>query len=250
MNEPAEPSLTKPPKDVAGLAGFYRTTERNIVRYRAKFAPLDDPIKFKAWIGTQASAPEALLERLEDFPDSAGSEPSFPDAADWEDFEKQARTADPNDAMAKISKVRDWAFFQFEKASKLKKKKDEKFYSDLLAKMEGTLHDAQLRAKKLGLEAGDLVPRAELENVARFLAYHLLRCADGALAKLSKAIAERDPSYPPITAQEVVALGEPLMITAMVFEPMERAMLGDNGAAPPEWLVAAMKEGREEVIEQ
>ena len=49
----------------------------------------------------------------------------------------------------------------------------------------------------LGRDMGDLVPRKDLETPARFLGYHLLRCADAALASLAKAITERDPALPP-----------------------------------------------------
>jgi hypothetical protein len=245
--EPKSPE--KPPEAQADLAAFYRTGIKNIQRYRSKGAPMHDPQAFRVWFADQPACPQALAARLDELcgEPAPGTDPAS--GQDWEEFEKQARTEDPGDAMAKISKVRDWAFFQFERASKAKRKKEEKFYSDLLAKMEGTLHDAQLRAKKLGLETGDLVRRDELERPARFLAYHLLRCADSALAKLAKAIAERDPKLPPVTAQEVKALGEPLLLSALVFEPIERAMTGDNGAAPPAWLVAALKAGRDEVVE-
>lgn len=245
----AEPQALVPPQTVKGLAEFYHTNERNIVRYRAKAAPLDDPMKFREWISAQASAPEGLLTRLDELAGGPGENKQGNGDRDWEEFEKQVRTEDPNDAMAKISKVRDWAFFQFERASKAKKKKEEKFYSDLLAKMEGTLHDAQLRAKKLGIETGDLVPRESLERPAKFLAYHLLRCADAALNQLAKQITEREPGLPPITAKEIRAMGEPILLTALVFQPMTRAMEGDNGAAPPEWLIAALKAGLDEVVE-
>ena len=118
-----------------------------------------------------------------------------------------------------------------------------------MAKMEGTLHDAQLRAKKLGIDSGDLVRRDELERPAKFLGYHLLRCADAALGQLAKLLTERDPSLPPLTVGEVREMGEPLLLTALVLQPIAKAMEGDNGAAPPRWLVEAMKAGMEEVIE-
>ncbi len=243
----------KPETDtIEGLAQFYHTGERNIVRYRSKHAPLDDPMKFKEWIGTQKSAPEGLMDRLDQLTDgqTAGDGDAMPaNAGDWQEFEAGFKDTDPNEAMAKISKVRDWAFFQFERASKKKNKREEKFYSDLLAKMEGTLHDAQLRAKKLGIESGDLVSRKDLERPARFIGYHLLRCADEALGKLARAIGERDPTLPPMTAEEVRRLGEPLLLEAVVFAPMTRATEGDNAGAPPSWLVDAMRDGLAEVVE-
>ena len=225
---------------------FYCTAVRNISRYKSRGAPVNDPVQFREWVGRQQSAPDGLLARLDEL---VGVERDGAGGTDWEEFEKQVRTADPNDAMAKIGKARDWAYFQFERASKTKKKRDEKFYSDLLAKMEGTLHDAQLRAKKLGIDSGDLVRRDELERPARFLGYHLLRCADAALGQLARQLTERDPSLPPLTVGEVRAMGEPLLLTALVFQPLVKAMEGDNGAAPPRWLVEAMKAGMEEVVE-
>lgn len=146
---------------------------------------------------------------------------------------------------------RQLAFFLF-RHKKAAKDNDGVKVSEALRQIKelaSIVHDTEIRAHKLGRDMGDLVPRADLERPARFLAYHLLRCADAALAKLAKAIAERDPKLPAITAPEIRSLGEPLFLTALVFEPMERAMAGDNGAAPPEWLMKAMKEGMSEVVE-
>jgi hypothetical protein len=38
-------------------------------------------------------------------------------------------------------------------------------------------------------------------------------------------------------------------LRAVVFDPMQRAIAGDNGAAPPAWLVEAMRAGLDEVVE-
>jgi len=238
------------PDSIGGLATFYRTGERNIVRYRAKGAPMSDPAKFKEWMEDQKSAPIPLMDRLEELLGGA-SDTGAPKSEDqdWKDFEAITRTNDPNASMVNLCKARDWAYFCFEKATRTGNKKKEKFYSDMLAKLEGVIHDGQLRAKKLGIEAGDLVPRKDLETPARFLGYHLLRCADAALSALAKAITERDPSLPPPTAEEIFALGEPLILRAVVFDPMQRAIAGDNGAAPPGWLVEALRAGLDEVVE-
>lgn len=118
-----------------------------------------------------------------------------------------------------------------------------------IKELASVVHDSELRAQKLGKDLGDLVPRENLETPARFLGYHLLRCADAALNQLAKQMTERDPALPAMTAKEIRVMGEPLLLTALVFEPMKRAMEGDNGAAPPEWLLAALKAGLEEVVE-
>lgn len=233
---------------VKGLAEFYSTSERTIDKYRAKAAPLHDPVAFREWINKQPNPPEGVLTRLDEL--LGVDESTFPDeiTQDWKEFDAQARSDDPHDAMAKIRRAADWAFFQFERASKTKRKKDEKFYSDLLAKMQGTLHDAELRAKKLGIETGDLVKRAELEVPARFLGYHLLRCADTALAQLTAGLLERS-AVRQLSAGDIKEVCESVLITALVIAPIERAAGGDNAGAPPAWLVKALRDGVNEVLE-
>ncbi len=52
-----------------------------------------------------------------------------------------------------------------------------------------------------------------------------------------------------MTENEVRAIAEPLFLTAIVFQPMVRALEGDHPARPPSWLVAALRAGVDEVVE-
>lgn len=234
---------------VKGLAEFYSTSERTIDKYRAKAAPLHDPVAFREWINKQPNPPEGVLTKLDEL--LGVDESTFPDEVtqDWKEFEAEVKADNPHDAMAKLRRARDWFAFQLERASKTKRKKDEKFYGDMLAKMEGTLHDAELRAKKLGIETGDLVRRADLEVPARFLAYHLLRCADTALALITAGLLERQ-AIRQLGAGDIQEVCESILLSACILDPIERASLGDNAGAPPAWLVKAMREGAAEVLEK
>ena len=116
--------------------------------------------------------------------------------------------------------------------------------------LSSVIHDFEIRQQRLGRDLGDLVPRSELEHVARFIGLHLLRCADAAIASIAKVLTDRDPALPSPDAKEIRALIEPLLITNLVFQPIERAAAGTNSAAPPAWLVKALLEGRAEVVEE
>ena len=212
--------------------------------------PVDSDEEMRKWYASQTPdtqnklTPEFREKIIASMPKGEAS------SADYREFEKTySEEKGDKTVLADLKKQLAFYMFRHRLASE---KNDGVGASEAMRQIKelsSVVHDMELRSQKLGKDLGDLVPRVALEMPARFLAYHLLRCADGALWKLAKAITERDPKLPTITAPEIRALGEPLFLTALVFDPMERAMQADNGAAPPEWLVKAMKDGLSEVVE-
>ncbi len=250
-------AFPQPPKLTRDLAVYWRVTERTIARWRAKGAPLHDIAGMLEWSRDREKLPRAFIDRIayltgapeddgDKRPDTEEARPldGSPDP-NWAEFEKQARGDDPKLAMEKIARARDYAAFRFEKAAAKSDRSGMKFYGDLLAKMESVLHDAQLRAKKLGLDEGQLLPRGEVERIAWALAYWALRAVDLNLDALSVRFEKLGLSS--AAAREVL---EPELLSDRFLVPFARAAKIQGGTELPEWLVAKMREACGDFLEK
>ena len=243
----------RPPASVEKQAAWWRINRRTALRLRDKGLDLRDVPAVLAWLDSQNQKKVAhgMMEKATELRGGNTAEaeievskiPGQSDP-DWADFDAQVRTEDPKDAMAKIAKARDWAYFKFEKVSKLGDRRAEKHYSDLLAKMEATLHDMQLRAKRLGIDAGDLYPRAEHERVIAAWAYHAMRCVDGGLA----ALCRKAVGLPSAEAARVLL--EPFLLSAAYWEPFQHAAKIATGNAMPAWFAAKMADAVDDFVEE
>jgi hypothetical protein len=223
----------------------YRVSLRTVKRWAAKGAPLGDDPAMIEWARGQTNLPAGFLGWIDD-QSPKKTAPAEGADNDWAEFERLARTDDPKASMEKIAKARDFASFKFEKASQVDARGDMKFFADLLAKMESCLHDAQLRAKKLGVDEGELLPRPEVERIAWALAYWTLRAVDQNLDALSSKLAALSPG---LEAGPIRAVLEPELLSARFLTPYARAAKIQSGVTLPEWLVAKMRESVGDYLE-
>jgi hypothetical protein len=229
----------------ADYAQKYRVGERTIKRWAAKGAPLQDEDGMAEWSKGQTNLPAGFLEWLDER--KRGLSPDQPTTlSDWAEFEKLVRSDDPKDAMAKIAKARDFAAFMLEKAWKAENRKDQKHFSDLLAKMESCLHDALLRSKKLGIDSGELLPRPEVERVLWALAYWLLRSADQHQDALTTKLTALSPG---LAAGPVRAILDPELLSTRFLTPFAYAAKLQGGVGLPAWVVAKMREAAGDFLE-
>jgi hypothetical protein len=231
----------------AQYAQRYRCGERTIKRYAAKGAPLGDDAAMAEWAKGQSNLPGGLLEWCDEYKRKNTAGDRAPETqSDWDEFQKIARSDDPKDAMAKIAKARDFAAFMFEKASRADNRKDQKHFSDLLAKMEACLHDAQLRAKKLGVDSGELLPRPEVERVIFAMAFWLMRSADQHLDSLTARLRALAPG---LDGEPIRSVLEGELLSDRFLVPFAQAAKIQNGVALPEWVVAKMREACGDFLE-
>lgn len=251
--------MTNKPPTARELALRWGISRRVADEWRADGVPLESDDGTVAWFtgldpNLQARKPPAFRKKIAAIR-AAKKGPatvSPGDDAAYKAFEAKYESEENNDqtALAVLKKQQAFYLAKHRAASESDDEATASSAMKQIKELSSVIHDMELRAQKLGRDMGDLVPRKDLETPARFLGYHLLRCADAALTSLAKALTERDPSLPPPTAEEIVALGEPLFLRAVVFDPMQRATAGDNEAAPPAWLVDALRDGMTEVVEQ
>ncbi len=239
-------------------AKFWGVSARVMQIWLNKNLPVEDTAKMIAWY---AGLPVAQQNRLSDgfrkrvteehMKLSQSGSKSGPIDPEYAAFEKDYSAGNVSDQTALAELKKQAAFYQFKQRA-CSQRNDHAGASAALNQLKdlsSVIHDMELRAQKLGRDLGDLVPRKTLEEPARFIGYHLLRVADATTAELVKALTVADPASPPLLPEELAARIEPILLNAYVLRPIERAADGDNTAAPPDWLVAALRGGADEVIE-
>lgn len=248
MKKPAVVSLPKPPRSVAGQAEFYRVTPRTIDRWRAREAPLLDVAAMIEWAPNQKSLPDSFLARIAELKamQPGGKKTAMEGDADWQEFISQARSGDAKESLEKLALARDFASFKFEKASRATDKDNMKFYAELLSKFEGVFHDAQLRARKLGIDEGELLPRSEVERITWAVAYWLLRATDQHLDAITSKLKALSPG---LDAEPVRAVLEPELLSCRFLEPFAKAARIQSGVGLPGWLFAKMRESAGDFLE-
>lgn len=217
--------------------------------------PVDSVEKMIDWYAAQPAAQQnrltpAFRARLTELRLKAEGSRGAAVDPEWEEFEKSYQGNKPGD-QTELDELKKLAAFYRHKMLVCSQRNDHAGASaaqNLLKDLASVIHDMELRAQKLGRDLGDLVPRKTLEAPARFLAYHLLRCADAAKAELVKALTVTDPAGAPLLPEEIAARLDPILLNAFVLQPIIRAAQADNAAAPPDWLVAALREGAAEVL--
>jgi hypothetical protein len=236
MTRPASQNDT-PPSGVEACAAWWRVNRKTFLRHRDKGLDWMNVEAVMAWFEEVEDhlRPAGLVAKIAELkgepePKESSAIPGESDP-DWAAFNAQVRTEDPKDAMAKIAKARDWAFFKFELASKNQDKKLEKHYGDMLAKMEGVLHDAQLRAKKLGVDSGDLFPREQIERDDAALAAALFRSIDTAMPGLCRELL--GINHP----EAIRAKLEPVLLDVAFLRPMAEAVRLASDQSLPAWRV-------------
>jgi hypothetical protein len=215
--------------------------------------PVDDTGRMVQWYAAQPLAtqnkltPEFRRRVTEIRLDAEGGRPGFD--PEWEDFEKAYSANKPGDK-TELDELKKLAAFYRHKQLRCSQRNDYAGAAAALNQLKplsDLIHDMELRTQKLGRDLGDLVPRKTLEGPARVMGYHLLRCADAAIAELVKALTVAGE---PLASTEIAARIEPILLNALVLQPIVRASNGTNDAAPPAWLVSALRAGAADALEE
>ncbi len=254
---PRSSKHNRPPGFTKERAEFWRVSERVMQLWLRRDLPVESVEKMLLWY---AGLPLAQQNRLtanfrarvtELRMAQSGGKRGVADP-EWVAFEQDYAAGNIND-QSELHELKKQAAFYRHKQRLCTNRSDQAGASAALAAfkdLSSVIHDMELRAQKLGRDLGDLVPRKTLEAPARHLGYHLLRCADSVLAEITAALTQGDPTGARLTAGEIIARVEPILTSAYVLRAIDRAALGNNDAAPPDWLVAALHAGAAEVIEQ
>lgn len=170
-----------------------------------------------------------------------------PDYAEFLRTHAQTPSRD-GDILAALKTRRAFAAYKLELAQSRGDLAAVKDATEQLRYISGVIYDEETLAQKLGREIGDQLPRAEVERLARALAYWSLRCTDEILVATCKPLADASASGP-LFPEEVRTLLEPVLLSARVFTPLVRALKSPTALALPAWLVDAHRAALADVIE-
>jgi hypothetical protein len=189
-----------------------------------------------AWAATPGRKPRGLLAKAAKLRESQGvTEPGqkYVDP-DWSDFLAN-RPADAS--KDPLEELRDYYQIKLRKANAAGDENSIRIYSELVIKYEKAIRDNKLAADRMGIEVGQLVPRADVERWAFGIAYWLMRSTDAALDTLSAKLA---PLAPGLEAAKVRATAEPFLLGSMILEPFARASIQAGIGLEP-WLCDRMR---------
>jgi hypothetical protein len=249
---------TTAPATLAELADRYQVSSKTITRWRQRGAPLRDPARLAIWASAQQRPPAGLIARLLELREGEGSEPRAnqpqlgkPDP-DWADFVTVARTEPGKESKASLDalvKAREFAAYKLAKASEAGDRPSQRFYADLLSKLAGTIHDAELRALKMGRDLGESYSAEDVKRLGRAIGFWLMQGADSLITQAAKELAEAAAAAP-LDREAVRRVMDPLVISERVVAPMVRATKMEAGVSLPKVFVESLRAGLDAVVEQ
>lgn len=257
-NKKRKSAHTRPPGFTAERAKHWCVSVRVMQQWIKREVPVEDDAAMVQWWARlspasqnklSASFRKRITEVRLSLEANGADDLRDPDWAAFKSAEAQRDPAADKTALADLK--RQFQFYLFKQRS-CTARNDAAGASECtrqLTALGGIIHDMELRDQKLGRDLGDLVPRAQAEAPLRHIAYHLLRCADATLAAIIATLTRRDPSGPPLLAEEIAQLVEPILLDHAILQPIRRAAHGANPAAPPAWAVAALEAGLADTIE-
>lgn len=216
-------------------AGFWGVAPRQINRWEARGIPYQDPRPFREWLeSNRDGVSPAVREKLERMtgaltvaPTTATEPP--PDAA--EEFDDR------------LIRWRDACAASYDRALAEGRLSDVEFFEERVVKLDKTLRENKLLAKKLGIEEGSLIAKEEFERVVRAIILHLV-------AGISSLVSLRATRF--IGLPDRAAAADRLereLTRAVLFAPLLSAVRQPSGVGLPEWVGEAFRDGVDLVVE-
>lgn len=150
--------------------------------------------------------------------------------------------ANPGKAMAALTEARDFSAFMFKTAAETGDQGGQRFYAALLQRLEGCLHDAQIRAQRLGLDTAQLYPRSDMEHLIAAWCYWGNICTLETIEGVCRKLIGRQ-SY-----NEVRDILEPYLLTEKFIEPFKHALTVATGMQLPAWFTAKLIDSVDDFI--
>jgi hypothetical protein len=168
---------------------------------------------------------------------------------DFVEFEANYKAdSDPTASLQVFQKQRAYWAFKLTRAQQHHDEAAIDFATKQLIRFESAIHDAQLRAQRLGIDQGDLLPRAEHERISRAVAYWLMRGLDSAALEISARVSTATAAGP-ITPEELHQYLEPILLRHCFLTPLTRATQVAAATTLPAWVVAAYREAVDDSLE-
>jgi hypothetical protein len=254
------PDFSNDREFTARWADFWRVTQRTIQRWRIAATrgemPSPDQIdEMLQWQLTASRPPGDFVKRCSEIrlkrahPAATGAASyrgAGPVDPEWQKFRETLAASGPKDHQAQIRDLevfRDGYAYKLELAINRGAEAEIKQWNALLIDTSNAIRQAKLAADKLGLEAGELLPRPVVEHLLRALAYWNLRGIDAHLDALSRRLLNL--SFP----EEARRILEPELLSSRFLHPFARAAKVASHHALPPWAVATLRDATDDLLE-
>ena len=256
--------IETPPKDVGELANYWRLTARTLSRMRAADppAPLHDCEATVHWFAgltfeRQNRMTPAFRAKVREIRDKYGIVPATKAAAaagvSQDEFAKfkadrKAHGAKDTDALAELKSLRDFALHKIAKATEAGDLVAVNAATKLMVHFSSVIHDEEIRAQRLGREAGDLIPSETFEAIVRAIPFWLVRGVDDLQSEIIPKIVAAS-GHGELGHEQLRKLIEPALLSARVLVPFVRSSQVVTGVSIPKRILDAMKSGLDDTIE-
>jgi hypothetical protein len=245
-SEPSKPAAKK--RTLAELVKYWGVVLRTIQRWISEGAPVDNDIEMVKWLAPKRGLNEETHARIAKI--RADNPDSFPRQDPvwllWlADAERRALTGESS-PFESIEQVRDFYAFKLKTASEAGDQRGSEFATARLIEIDKTIRDNKLAEKKLGIESGDTIPRADVEKWLRAFGFWTMRCVDLMLEDMVPKVASLAPTLTHEIARKAI---EPGLIKARSLAPFVLATKVTGGTQLPDWAVAVVKDTVDDYVQ-
>jgi hypothetical protein len=230
--------------EIAARWGVDRST---VLRWEEKGYPLDDDVALArrvlqnrhAGYGPRNVAKEILASAEAESGDAA----SLPPMA-LQVVSTSGTGTDDDKLEANIQRLQGMLDGFAARLSVVKDPDSVKLYADLVAKYSGAITQARLAKKKLGIETGETLSRADAERLAVAIVDRLNVGCHRIVQTVSKQLTGLS------TPGEAADVLQRACLEELLLGPIKAASMKECPVSLPDWLAAAFREGLDKVVEE
>lgn len=239
------------------MAARFAVTRQAVAKWRAAGADMSSEVALARWLAqrgtirqeTRLVAAEILRQAAEN---PAPLSPDYVEAAqDVERAVSQAargmklggKAASIAESNARLASFTDYYAAELASAVEQNDAAMIQFWGKEYRAAEKIQQDGQMLAKKLGIDAGELIKKEMAEAYLRAVAYWLVRCVDTARKRLREKLVGVQ------TAQDADMILDSELVAAVLVQPMARAMRVEGPVELPSWAVGAITDAIDDYVE-
>lgn len=223
------------------LGKLYATSDRTIREWRKDGKPVENAVEMANMIlvdgrstdKMKAAAEHILTSAMEtqdktEEPSNDLIDPDWKEVMEGSGEEMEAGTVD------RLRRLRTFFMSKLEKATKLNNVAMIRLYTEQVIALENAIGKNQLIAKKLGIDAGDILKREVVEGFLHAFSYVLMRGVDDDLDVLCKAIAGKE------NPEDIRPILEERQLDVRFLRPFKTVVNQRSGLGLPDWFVEAL----------
>lgn len=203
-----------------------------VSRWKQQGAPMEDLLALCKWIRLHRQRmPKELKQGIERIERKAGKNVI------------QAATPDAPSDRKTLEDFRDYYVEQLNVATQASLPDEVKHWNDLLLKTEKCIREAEAHIKKLGLESGETIDRAEMERILKAVIYAGNACVRAQIKEIAELLAaESSPN-------QIYQLLAPAILGGRIFEGFKALTKSQSQVKLPGWIVECMQSEGENYLE-